>query len=287
MSGAKDSMTTRVYSPGSSLRRPKVFLMDAWHDLMSSRELAWRLTIRDFSALYRQSFAGYVWAFLPPLVAAFTFILLRRGGAVRTEGLEMPYVAFALIGTLLWQIFVDALNNPLKFMETSKQMLIKVNFPRESLPLAAVQMTLIGLGIRMLILIPVFLWFRFPVTLSLLLFPIGLMLLVLLGTGFGLLLAPLSALYKDVRQAITMLTTFWMFLTPVVFPQIRGGFIGDIIRYNPVTPVLSTTRDWLTGTPSSSVSGFIIVAALTFSGLLFGWLMFRLFLPRVIERMGM
>ena len=76
-------------------------------DLFSSRELAWRLFIRDISAQYRQSVLGYLWVFIPPLVASLPFIYLNSQGIVKIGGTPIPYAAYAIIGTIIWQVFVD------------------------------------------------------------------------------------------------------------------------------------------------------------------------------------
>jgi lipopolysaccharide transport system permease protein len=281
-------LETRVYQPGSPLKNPIQFFAEIWAGFMASRELAWRLTLRDFSAKYRQSIGGYVWAFLPPIVASFTFILLRSGGAINVEEGEIPYAAFALTGTILWQVFVDSLNNPMRIMQSCRQMLIKVNFPREALIISPIQSSFITLGIRLFILIPAMLWFRFPLSFTLLLVPVGLLFLVLLGNCIGLLLAPIGALYKDIQQGLVMITTFWMFLTPVVFPNMREGLAGTLMRLNPVTYILGATRDWMTGVSDSTYTvGFIVVAVCTLCLLAIGAILFRVFLGRVIERMGM
>ena len=65
-----------VYTPESQLRRPGVLLRSMWRDLKASRELAWRLFVRDTSARYRQSLLGVLWAFVPPIVTGVVFIVL-------------------------------------------------------------------------------------------------------------------------------------------------------------------------------------------------------------------
>jgi len=281
-------LVVQTYAPESPIKHPGAFLLEVIEGFKTSRELAWRLTLRDFSSLYRQSIAGYLWAFLPPLVTSFTFVTLRSSGAFTIEGTSIPYAAFALTGTILWQTFVDSMNNPLKTMGSCKAMLVKINFPREALILSPIFMSLINLGIRLAILIPVMLWFQFPLTPSLLLAPLGLLSLIILGTCFGLLLAPLGALYSDIGLGIMLSTTFWMFLTPVVFPGIRTGVAGILMQINPVTYTLGATRDWLTGTPDSPFTmGFLIVTGGSLITLGFGAVIFRLLLGRVVERMGM
>ena len=83
-------------------------------DLVNSRELAWRLFVRDVSARFRQSILGYFWVFIPPLVASLPFIYLNAQGIVRIGDAPIPYAAYAIIGTTIWQVFADALKPHLR-----------------------------------------------------------------------------------------------------------------------------------------------------------------------------
>lgn len=74
------SLPAVTYSSVSQSHSPAGLLAAMVRDLLASRELAWRLTVRDISARYRQSILGYVWAILPPIVSTFTFVLLNRSG---------------------------------------------------------------------------------------------------------------------------------------------------------------------------------------------------------------
>jgi lipopolysaccharide transport system permease protein len=113
-----------------------------WRDLVASRELAWRLMVRDISAQYRQSLLGIFWAFLPPIAMAVVFVILHSRKLINISDTEIPYPAFAMFGTVLWQVFVDSLNAPLKTVTTAKAMLAKINFPKEALVLSAMGQTL-------------------------------------------------------------------------------------------------------------------------------------------------
>ena len=70
------TLAERVYSPEPLLQHPLKMLKAIAADVYAGRELAWRLFMRDLKAQYRQTILGYVWAFLPPLVASATFIFL-------------------------------------------------------------------------------------------------------------------------------------------------------------------------------------------------------------------
>jgi len=283
---------TRIYSPEPALKRPGEFFRDMWSDIRSSRGLAYQLAKRDFKAMYRQSALGYFWAFFPPLVTTALFLILRSGGSFSTDQDTMPYLPFILIGTLLWQIFADALQGPLKVVTASKGMLVKINFPREAVLLAGVGMSIINFVIRLLILIPalIYFYFRYPEMSAgwgLLLFPFGVLALILVGYTFGVLLVPLGMLFKDIGMALLMVVMFWMFVTPVVFPLAREGSIAVLQLLNPVTPVLVTTRELVLGLPLTMPLHCLIVI-LGFAALLcLGWILFRVALPHVIARLGM
>jgi lipopolysaccharide transport system permease protein len=85
-----------------------------WQDLKSSRELAWRLFVRDITAQYRQSIFGIFWAFVPPLITSLVFILLQSNNILNIGETDIPYPVYVLVGTILWQLFSESLNAPLK-----------------------------------------------------------------------------------------------------------------------------------------------------------------------------
>lgn len=275
-----------IYTPESPLRHPAKLVCEMIADLKASRGLAWRLFVRDMSALYRQSLLGYVWAFLPPVATTAVFIFLNSQSIINVGKTSVPYPAFVMIGTLLWQIFLDALNAPLKAIGSNRAMLAKINFPREALIVSGVGEVFFNFLIRLVLLIPVFVFFKIPVGPSLMLFPLGVAALLLLGLAFGVLLAPLGILYGDVGRAVGLVGGFWMLLTPVVYPSPTIGVGATLARWNPVVPVLQTCRDWLTSQPAAHLDGFLCISLASFLCLLLGWVFLRLSMPILIERMG-
>jgi lipopolysaccharide transport system permease protein len=255
-------------------------------DLWAGRGLAWRLFLRDTAALYRQSILGYVWAFLPPLATTATFVFLREQQVLVIAETPIAYAAYVMMGTVLWQTFVDAMNSPLRSVTANKGILVRVSFPREALILAGVLEVLFNFLIRFLVLIPLFWIFEIPLTSSILLFPIALLALIALGLCFGVLITPLGLLYSDVGRGLGMITTFWMFLTPVVYPPPASGLAARLATLNPATPIIVTARDWLTAQPAMHLTGFVVVTVAALSLLLVGWLLYHVALPHLIERMG-
>ncbi|MFB2980560.1 ABC transporter permease [Microseira sp. BLCC-F43] len=276
-----------IYTPESLLRHPVQLFRLMWRDLLASRELAWRLMVRDISAQYRQSFLGFAWAFLPPIVMAAGFTLAGEAKIFNVGTTDLPYPAYVMFSTALWQTFVEAINGPVQAVIVAKPMLARVNFPREAIILAKVGEVLFNFAIKLILIVGLFIWFRIPVSWTAILALVALIHLIMLGTLIGMLLSPLGVLYQDVSKGLTMVTGFWLFLTPVVYPMPSGqGLFGLLVKLNPVTPLLVTTRELATVGVISNPVGFWIVSLITIIGLVVTWIAFRLAMPYAIERVS-
>jgi lipopolysaccharide transport system permease protein len=104
---------------------------------------------------------------------------------------------------------------------------------------------------------------------------------VQLGLALGVLVAPVGLLYADVGRAIGLATGFWFFLTPVIYRMPETG----ILRFNPVTPLLDTTRAWLTSS-TAVADGFVPVSAAAMLLLITAWFLLRLARPHVVAPLG-
>ncbi|MEM6392379.1 MAG: ABC transporter permease [Planctomycetota bacterium] len=276
-----------TYTPGSGLRQPGRLVGEMWGDLFASRGLAWRLIIRNLSAQFRGAALGWAWAFLPPVAAAGTFILLNATGVIASDpAIGMPYAVFAFVGTILWQSFVDAIQKPLAVVNASRSMLTKINFPREALLLAGIGEVLFNTTIRLLLLVAVLLAFQTPPAWTFPLALLGLGTLILTGTVIGVMLTPIGMLYKDVQQALTMLLGLLMFLTPVGWAVPDAGFRSYSAWINPAAAPLLNARSLLITGQADYLGQTLIMLGVAGVLTLLGWLLYRLAMPILIERIG-
>jgi lipopolysaccharide transport system permease protein len=223
---------------------------------------------------------------IPPLAAAAPFILLKEGGVVRLGETPIAYPAYALIGTTIWQAFVDALNAPLKTFTAAKSMLVRINLPREGILLSGLLRTGSGVLVRLTLLAATMAVFGIVPAPTAWLFFIGIVALILAGFVLGLALTPLGLLYSDVQNSLPILTTFLMLLTPVVYPVPQTGVVATIAHYNPLTPLISATRDWLLIGSTPHVAAFVVITVAALVFLLVGWIVFRVAMPHIIARIG-
>lgn len=274
------------YTPESRIRHPISMMREMGRDLLASRELAWRLFIRDISAQYRQSFLGILWAFIPPIVAAGALVFARNAGVVNIGETDIPYPAYVTFSMALWQTFTESLTGPITAVTLAKSMLAKINFPHEALVLAKLWEVCFNFGIKLVLIVGLFIWFQIPVAPLAILAPVALIHLIGLGTAIGLWLAPLAALYGDVTKVLPMIIAPWLLLTPVVYPPPESGLFATIVQFNPVTPLLVAIRELTTTGMLSQPIGFWLASGFVLILLATGWLLYRLAMPFVIERMS-
>ncbi|MDJ0531166.1 MAG: ABC transporter permease [Xenococcaceae cyanobacterium MO_207.B15] len=275
-----------VYTPDSQLKNPVLLAKLMWRDLLASRELAWRLLVRDINAQYRQSALGFFWAVVPAIITALGFTLAKNTGIINIGDTELPYPVYVMFSTTLWQTFVEAIIAPIQALGKSRAMLARINFPREAIVLSQLGQIGFNLGIKLVFIIALFVWYRVPITPSVILAPVGLIHLVMLGTALGLFLAPIGTLYQDVSRLLTIFTGLWLFLTPVVYPVPTQGLFSSIVKFNPVTPLLVTTRELATTGVISNPQGFWLVSIIAMMALFIGWVLYRQAMPYIIERIS-
>jgi lipopolysaccharide transport system permease protein len=256
-------------------------------ELPKAHELGFRLFKRNLKALYRQSLLGFGWALLPPLATAILWIFLRNNEVVSLGETGISYPVFVLTGTILWQIFSEAILAPLTQVADNRAMLSKINIPREGLLLSGLYQLFFNTGLKLLLLALVYTFFRQMISLvSLAFVPLGLVAIILAGFSIGLALTPLGMLYKDIDRGLAVVLPFLMYLTPVVYPIPQDGFVGLVIRFNPLSTLITQTRNWLTAQPVYDLPLFwlfILAFALLF---LISLVVYRLSMPMIIERIG-
>lgn len=277
----------RVYTSQSNVQNPWRMLKDLWKDIRKGQDLAKRLTIRDIKALYRQSFLGILWAFIIPIANALTWIFLNSSGIISMgEDTGLPYPIYVFAGTMIWAMFLESMQSPINLTTQNKAVLAKVNFPREAIIMSAVYQSLFNAGIKTVILVVALSFLGYFGGYTLLLFPLAMLSMVLVGTTIGLLLTPISTLYTDISKGLPLVMQFLMYTTPVIYAIPKEGLTADIIRANPITPLIETSRSWLTGSMGDFVPEFIVVNIVNIVILAFMFVAYRLAMPILIERMN-
>lgn len=218
-------------------------------EIWNSRELLYFLTWRDIKVRYKQTAMGAAWAIIQPVFMVITFAIffgLLMG--VRTD--RMPSLLFFYCGIMPWTFFASALNAGMGSLIGSSNLISKVYFPRIIIPAAAVGALLVDLGITLVILVLLGIYYGVHLSWNLAMFPVLIFMTVALAFEFGLWLSALTVKYRDIRHALPFVLQLWMFWTPIVYPL---SLIPDNWRWamyiNPLTGVVEGLRAVFTGQP--------------------------------------
>lgn len=270
-----------IHSASSQLRTPRRLARAVASDLRVVPTTAWRVFVHDVRARHRQSGLGYLWLLLPAVASTLTWVYLSHRGILRLGETAVPYGLYVLAGTMLWQLFVDALNAPLQRLSAARPVLTKARVPHESWIVAGVLETLFAFAIRMALLAVCLVVAGTSAGWALLLAPLGVIALLALGLAIGMLITPLGLLYPDVGRGLAIVVGAWFFLTPVIYPQPETA----LVRLNPVTPVLVTARSWIVGGGDAQPLATAAVFAVSLLLLAFGWLVYRLAQPHLVAQL--
>lgn len=209
-------------------------------------ELILSFARRELLARYKGSVLGVVWALLTPavMIAIFTFIFAvifgaRFGGSVS----HWDYALYLFCGLLPWTMFQETAQQSASAIVTRANLVKRVVFPLETLPvaqaLAALGHQLFG-TVALLIFIAII---RQELHGTLLWLPVLIIPQLLLTIGAAWLIASLGVFVRDITQGISLLMTAWMFLTPIVYPEsMVPGQFRTVIEINPFTPLVRSYR---------------------------------------------
>lgn len=225
------------------------------------RELLYFLIWRDVKIRYKQAVFGIAWVVLQPLAltAIFTIFL---GKLARVPSPGAPYVLFVLSGLVIWTFFSGALISSSLSLTSNSHLLTKVYFPRVIIPLAAIGARLIDFLISFVILIVLVVYYRVPITSTILLLPLPAIAAIVLLAGCGLLLSAINVKYRDVGVAIPVLTQLWMFLSPIIYPaSLVPPQWRTLYALNPLVGIIESFRACMLG---QAWDGSALAIALSF-----------------------
>lgn len=243
-------------------------------ELYSYRELVGVLALREIRARYRYSLLGFGWAIALPvgLTVVFTFVFSQIA-PVGTG--DIPYPVFAFIGLLPWQLHANILNGSVRSLIDNPNLVTKVYFAREALPLSRVLASCFDFAVGSLVLVGLMVWYGVTPGAGLLLVPLVLLVQLCFAIGLALIVAAGNLLYRDVQYILQVGITIWMFGSAVVYPIPDSGWTIWLKYLNPVTPMLDAYRGLIVGGRVDFDPAFYVAAVLSVLTLVLGWIWFR------------
>ncbi|MEP6973572.1 MAG: ABC transporter permease [Actinomycetota bacterium] len=228
-------------------------------ELFAYREILLNLVRKELKVKYTASVLGAVWSILNPIVflAVFTFVVKILGNATP------HYPVFLLSGLLAWNLFSVATGNGTRSVIDNGNLVKKVAFPREILPLSVVGVALVDFVLQSMVLLAFILVSGYGMHASaLVLYPLSFVTLVVFTTALVFWVSALNVRYRDIQHLIGLALLVWFWMTPIVYP---GGLVQDkltdhsylwiLYLLNPLTPIVSGFQRGLYATVSYVPAG--------------------------------
>jgi lipopolysaccharide transport system permease protein len=214
--------------------------------LFRYRLLISSLVGRELKARYRGSVLGFFWSFVNPLLLLLTYgLVFTYMLPVARSGATEPYFLFLFCGILPWTWFSASLLESANVLMAGGNLIKKVLFPAEVLPVVTVLANLAHFLLGLPILL-VFLILRGRLEWSALLLPVPLLVQLLLTLGLALLVSALTVHFRDIQNILSHVLHLWFFATPVLYPYAESsGALRTLLRLNPMTHVVVTYQELL------------------------------------------
>lgn len=206
--------------------------------LVRYRGLIQTLVARDLKARYRGSVLGFFWSFINPLLLLliYSFVFTTVLPGVHPPEME-PYALFMFCGILPWTWFSASLAESSNVLISGGNLIKKVLFPAEVLPIVTVLANMVHFLLGLPILAAFLIYYQRPPDLvELAWFPVIVLVQLVLTTSLALLLSALTVHFRDLKDILTNLLTFWFFATPIIYPmQAAPPSMRWALNLNPMT----------------------------------------------------
>lgn len=266
-------------------------------DLLRYRELLVNLVRKELRVKYKNSVLGFFWSMLNPALYLVIFYIVFT----KFLGASIPnFPIYLLSGLLAWNLWSGSLGGSVTSLLGNANLVTKVYFPREILPLATIGANLINFFFQFVVLVAALIVFRYHVgPEALVLVPAALAVELVLLVGACLIVAVLNVYFRDVQHLLELVLLAWFWMTPIVYQpaiiQAKQPLIFRIYLLNPMTAVVLAFQRGIYGQVDGvSIGGAHMSWYLTRLGLMglgavilvtIGWSIFRRLESRLAEEL--
>jgi lipopolysaccharide transport system permease protein len=216
--------------------------------LLRYRGLIQSLVARELKARYRGSVLGFFWSFINPLLLLLIYTFVFSVVLPGTHPPENePFALFMFCGILPWTWFSASLAESANVLISSGNLIKKVLFPAEILPIVTVLANMMHFFLGLPILVAFLIWYQAPLSVGeLAWFPAIVLVQLVLTSGLALILSALTVHFRDIRDILGNLLTFWFFATPIIYPiSAAPGVAKRLLNANPFTHIAISYQEVL------------------------------------------
>lgn len=235
-------------------------MIAALRTLVRYRLLIQSLVGRELKARYRGSVLGFFWSFVNPLLLLLTYgLVFTYMLPVPRSGALEPYFLFLFCGILPWTWFSASLLESSTVLITGGNLIKKVLFPAEVLPVVTVVANLVHFLFGLPILLLFLIW-KGKLGWSALAFPLPLLIQLVFTLGLALFVSALTVHFRDIQNILSHVLHLWFFATPVLYAYPEAGPLHALLRVNPMTHVIVAYQEALFYGSIQHVKGLALAA---------------------------
>lgn len=214
--------------------RRKIFTKQNWFVLST-------LVSKDFKLKYRRSVLGVFWSLLNPLLM---MIILSAVFSYMFRFSIENYPVYLILGQTLFTLMIDATTNGMNSIIDAAPLIKKVRVEKIIFPIEKVLFALLTFAISLIAVAAVMLFFQIQPTANILFLPLLLVYMLLFSSGLSMLLSALSVFFRDIVHLWSVITTAWMYATPVFYPlSLLPDFLQQAMIANPMYQYVTYFRD--------------------------------------------
>jgi ABC-type polysaccharide/polyol phosphate export permease len=224
-------------------------------ELFRYRDLIRNLVVGEVKTRYKNSVLGFVWSLLNPLAMMLVFTVVF--GVLWPNQQVENFPIYLLCGLLPWNFFAASVISSVNSVVSNGNLVKKVYFPREVLPIAAILAQLVNFLLALVVLFAALILFRSHFSPWLWTLPLIILIQTCFSLGIGLVLSTLQVFYRDTQLVMEVVMLAWFFLTPVFYRAEQlpatysiGGFENLPVQrilyiLNPMASLINVYRDLL------------------------------------------
>ncbi|HRI87837.1 MAG TPA: ABC transporter permease [Candidatus Hydrogenedentes bacterium] len=271
-------------------------VVQALRDVVRNRGLLWDLVSKDLRARYRNAVMSYVWAVLQPLlmmlILYFVFgVVFQQRGANAAAG--APHYAVELLCALIfWQFFASCLSRATISLIENADLIKKVYFPREIVPIASMGNSVINLVIGFAVLLTLQILLGGSIGIGLMWVAVIFVIQCMLQVGLALLCSSLNVHFRDVGYSVEVALMMGFYATPIFYAldevQTRAAEYPALVAVYMLNPLVGIVTAYRTAFlenrfPDLSVIGWPAFCAV--AALVIGILVFRRNAPTIADHL--
>jgi lipopolysaccharide transport system permease protein len=222
--------------------------------LNKSRSLIWAWAGRIIRGRYQQSALGWLWAVVQPIATAAIFTIVFTYFVPVDTG-KIPYLVFSYTAMVPWTLLAMSLTDMTLSLVQNMNLVTKIYFPREILPVASMLARLMDFAIALSFLAAMLVYYRRPVSIEAILYlPLIILIEMALILGIGIGCAAINVFYRDMDPLLRLVIQIWFYASPIIYSiTVVPAWLRDYYFLNPMAGLIESYRDvLLKGTPPGS-----------------------------------